>query len=71
MQARWKIAEDGRSLSLALDAELDATALGDALYVQDELTEELLDHLDRELPGRLERRGTDLALQLDRRARAA
>jgi len=71
MQARWRIAEDGRSLILALDEELNATALGDALYVQDELTEEVLDYFDRELPGRLESRAADLALQLDRRARAA
>ena len=48
-----------------------ATALGDALYVQDELTEEVLDYFDRELPGRLESRAADLALQLDRRAQAA
>lgn len=70
MQERWQISNDGHSIVLALDAEQDAAALADALYVQDELTEDLLDYFDLEAPGRLERRAAELALRIDRRTRA-
>lgn len=71
MQERWSVSDCGRTLALALHEEPDAAALGDALYVQDELTGDLLDYFDIEAPGRLEDRAAHLALRLDRRARSA
>jgi hypothetical protein len=71
MQERWQISNDGRSLVLALDGDPEATALADALYVQDTLTEDLLDYFDLEAPGQLEHRADELALRLARHARAA
>jgi hypothetical protein len=67
---RVRPSSDGRSIVLALDEQLDAAAVADALYVQDELTEDLLDYFELEAPGRLERRAGELAVRLDRRARA-
>lgn len=69
MQERWIISHTDRTLMLDLDAELSPAALGDALFVQDELTGGLLDYFDVEAPGRLERRADELALRLEGRAR--
>ena len=48
-----------------------ADELDDLLYPQDELTDEVLARYDRLHPGRLERRGVDLAQALIRARRAA
>jgi hypothetical protein len=45
--------------------------LDDLLFIQDELTDEILDRYDRLAPGRLERRGAELARVLERLRRAA
>jgi hypothetical protein len=56
MQARWPLNPGRRELCLSLD-EPGAAAIGDALFVQRELTGDLLDFYDRHAPGELERRG--------------
>ncbi len=71
MQERWQVSESGRSIVVALDGDPTAAMIADALYVQDELTCDLLDYFDLEEPGLLERRAIDLVLRFDRRARAA
>jgi hypothetical protein len=47
-----------------------ADELSDLLYLQDELTDEVLARYDRLAPGRLERRGVKLAQALARARRA-
>lgn len=47
-----------------------ADELDDLLFLQDELTDEVLDRYDRLAPGRLERRGAELAHALVRARRA-
>lgn len=71
MQKRWQVNHDGRSIVLTLDGEPDAATNADALYVQDELTEDLLDYFELEAPGRLESRASELLLRLDHRARTS
>lgn len=70
MQARWRISESGDTLALALRSEPTAAALGNALYIQDELTADLLDYFDLEAPGQVARRADQVATGLQRRAAA-
>jgi hypothetical protein len=63
MQARWPLDPARRQLCLSLD-EPGATAIGDALFVQRELTGDLLDFYDSHAPGELERRGLRAAERL-------
>jgi hypothetical protein len=56
MQARWPLNPGRRQLCLSLDEPGSAT-IGDALFVQRELTGDLLDFYDCQAPGELERRG--------------
>ncbi len=71
MQDRWCISDCGRKLVLTLDAARGATAVGDALFVQDELTGDLLDYFDADAPGQLECRASELGERLELRARSA
>jgi len=70
MQERWRLSGSGRTLSFMLATRLGPAALGDALYVQDELTGDLLDYFDVDAPGQLQQRAAELAIRLDRRARS-
>lgn len=63
MQARWPLDPGRRQLCLSLD-EPGPTAIGDALFVQRELTGDLLDFYDSHAPGELERRGRRAAERL-------
>ena len=63
MQARWPLDAGRRQLCLSLD-EPGATTIGDALFVQRELTGYLLDFYDSHAPGELERRGRRAADRL-------
>jgi hypothetical protein len=63
MQARWTLDVERRQLCLSLD-EPGARELGDALYVQRELTGDLLDYYDCHAPGELEHRGLALGARL-------
>lgn len=69
MQRRWQVDAERRALNIDLD-HLSAQKIGDLLYLQDELTEDLLDALDVHAPGYLERRAGPLADRL-RAARLA
>ncbi len=63
MQLRWRIDRDRHELCTALGSA-DAKAIGELLYLQDELTADLLDMFDAYAPGYLWRRGAALADQL-------
>jgi hypothetical protein len=63
MQDRWQLDSDRRQLCLSLD-EPGPAAIGDALFVQRELTGDLLDFHDSYAPGELERRGLRVAGRL-------
>jgi len=69
MQARWRLDSERRDLCLSLD-EPDAVTIGDALFVQRELTGDLLDFYDSQAPGELERRGRRTAERLSAAALA-
>jgi hypothetical protein len=64
MQHRWQIDAANRTLRMDLRT-VSADELGDLLFLQDELSEDLLDALELHQPGYLERRAT---LLLDRLA---
>lgn len=68
VQQRWPIDAEARTISLSLD-EPGAREIGDLLYVQRELSGDLLDYYDRAAPGELERRGTELGDRLSACAR--
>ena len=63
MQARWPLDQGRRQLCLSLDEPGPAT-IGDALFVQRELTGDLLDFYDSHDPGELESRGRRAADRL-------
>jgi hypothetical protein len=69
IQERWPLSDNGEWLMRGLRDHLDARTIGDALYVQDELTADLLDYFDLDAPGALERRAEELTARLDRRTR--
>ncbi len=64
LQARWPLDSNQRKLCLSLD-EPGSTMIGDALFVQRELTGDLLDFYDSHAPGELERRGRRAAERLE------
>lgn len=70
MQRRWSVEESGRRLVHDLTVTPRPATLGDAMFVQDELTAEILDYMELEAPGAFERRAGELAIRLDRRVRA-
>ena len=59
MQQRWHVDIDSRVVSLRLD-NMDSTEIGDLLFLQDELTEDLLDAFEVHAPGALDRRASAL-----------
>jgi hypothetical protein len=63
MQRRWRIDASTRTLTLDLK-HASPESIGDVLYLQDELTEDLLDALDCHAPGHLERRARALGDRL-------
>ena len=63
MQRRWTIDAHARTISMSLD-EPGADALTDVMFVQAELTDQLLDYYDCVAPGELERRGAALGERL-------
>ena len=63
MQARWPLDVGRRQLGLSLD-EPEAAAIGDALFVQRELTGDLLDFYDRYAPGELDRRSLHITQRM-------
>lgn len=69
MQRRWQINAELRTLTHDLD-QLSAERIGDVLFLQDELTEDLLDAIDVHAPGHMERRAQALVDRL-RAARLA
>jgi hypothetical protein len=68
MQDRWRLSDDGQWLMRAVNDQADARTIGDALYVQDELTGDLLDYFDLDAPGVIEKRAESLARRLTRSA---
>lgn len=70
IQERWPVSDDGRSLLLSLDSYADATTIGDALYIQDELTPDVLDYFDLDAPGLVDRRAERLMVRLHHSATA-
>lgn len=71
MQKRWQISEDAGSLVQSLGLMPTPPALADAMYVQDELSADILDYMDVTAPAAIERRAGLLTRLLDRRAQAA
>lgn len=63
IQRRWRIDPQRRHIMLSLD-EAGPRELGDALFVQRELTGALLDYYDQHAPDELERRGASLGQRL-------
>jgi hypothetical protein len=63
MQRRWVIDPDARTINLSID-EPGARDVADAIFVQAELTDRLLDYYDSVAPGELERRGEALSERL-------
>lgn len=63
VQARWPIDPERRTISMALD-EPGATEIGDLLFVQDTLSDQLTDYFETHRPGDLERRGAALGDRL-------
>ena len=55
MQQRWRLDGDRRVVSMRLD-RMDSTEIADLLFLQDELTEDLLDAFEVHAPGVLDRR---------------
>jgi hypothetical protein len=68
MQDRWRANSQVRELTISLDAP-GAREFGDLLFVQQELTDAVLDHYDQHHPGVLEQRGALLATRLEACAR--
>jgi hypothetical protein len=68
MQRRWRIDSAEGVIKLALD-EPGAGAIGDLLFVQDQLSAAVRDYFDTHRPGQLERRGTELGNRLTASAR--
>ena len=59
MQQRWRLDIDGRAVILSLD-NMDSTEIADLLFLQEELTEDLLDAFEVHAPGVLDRRASAL-----------
>ena len=59
MQQRWRLDIDARAVSLRLD-DMDSTEITDLLFLQDELTEDLLDVFEVHAPGVLDQRASAL-----------
>jgi hypothetical protein len=59
MQQRWHVDPERRTVSISLD-HLDSTEIDDLLFLQDELTEDLLDAFDVNAPDVLGRRASVL-----------
>ena len=59
MQQRWRLDTDARAVNLSLD-HIDSTAITDLLFLQDELTEDLLEAYEVHAPGVLEQRASIL-----------
>ena len=59
MQQRWRLDIDRREVSLRLD-NMDSTEIADLLFLQDELTEDLLDVFEVHAPGVLDQRASAL-----------
>lgn len=64
MQERLAVEDRGRSLRLSIASYPSPRDFGDALFAQDELTADLLDHMELEAPGALESRAICLASRL-------
>ena len=59
MQHRWRLDASGRAVSIRLDS-MDSTEIADLLFLQDELTEDLLDAFELNAPELLDRRAVAL-----------
>ena len=59
IQQRWRLDISGRAVCLRLD-NMDSTEIADLLFLQDELTEDLLDAFEVHAPGVLDRRASAL-----------
>lgn len=66
MQERWRLGASGAALELSLSAIPSPRSISDLLFVQRELSGDLLDYMDTEQPGELDRRGDALAARLRR-----
>jgi hypothetical protein len=69
IQERWLVSEDGRKLEQAVAELPTAKAIADTIFIQDTLTADILDHMDLESPGSLDRIGAELAERLRGRVR--
>lgn len=66
LQERWTLSQDGASLERPLSGTPTPRSIADTLFVQEELSGDILDYMDVEQPGKLERRGAFLAARLRR-----
>ncbi len=64
LQQQWRIDASSRAMVIGLDV-LTSDEIGDLLFLQDELTENLLDVFDLHAPGHLAQRGAALAERLE------
>ena len=64
MQEQWRIQPTSRAIAIGLDM-LTSGEIDDLLFLQDELTEDLLDVFDIHAPRYLDRRGAALAGRLE------
>ena len=59
MQQRWRLDTETRTVNLRLD-DIDSTDITNLLFLQDELTEDLLEAFEVHAPGKLDQRASDL-----------
>ena len=59
MQLRWRLDTDSRTVNLRLD-DIDSTGITDLLFLQDELTEDILEAYEARRPRELDRRAAPL-----------
>lgn len=64
MQDRLRLSRDGRSLVQDVADIPTHQTVTETIFIQDELSADLLDHLERVAPARLERRADELASRL-------
>lgn len=66
MQERWQLSQDRAALQLSLSGIPSPRSISELLFVQKELSDDLLDYMDTEHPGALDRKGNALATRLRR-----
>lgn len=64
MQERWRLNPTGTSLERAIATLPSPKTIGETMFIQDELSRDILEYMEREHPGALHRRGQALSEML-------